>query len=90
MSRCPAIVEVAVVLVALKLPNVGVDVAVIVPLLFVESRELIATDERVSDGVDIDDVAVSVEAMTVPPSKKPLPATESLYPGVVLPIPTLP
>ncbi len=43
----PAIVDVAIVDVALKNPNVGVDVAVITPDALVESRELIATDDRV-------------------------------------------
>jgi len=42
------IVEVAVVDVALKFPNVGVDVAMMLPEASVERSELIATAERLS------------------------------------------
>ena len=47
ISSPPAIVDVAVVEVALKLPKVGVDVAVITPEALVERSELTATDESV-------------------------------------------
>ena len=83
-------VEARVVLVALKLPNVGVDVATICPKALVERRELIATELNVRDGAVIEEVAVKTEAITEPPSKYPEPATDSLYPGVVEPMPTLP
>ena len=49
----PAIVEVAVVEVALKNPNVGVDVAVIFPEASVESKELIATDESIGARLNV-------------------------------------
>jgi hypothetical protein len=95
--RCPecaqkfnTIVDVAVVEVALKNPKVGVEVAVMFPDASVESNELIATDERVSDGVVIDDVAVNVDAKTFPPVNTPLPTTESVLYGEVVPIPMLP
>ena len=42
------IVEVATVLVALKLPKVGVEVATITPVAFVESMELMATPDKVT------------------------------------------
>ncbi len=48
ISTPPAIVDVAVVLVALKLPNVGVDVATTCPDAFVESSELTAAPVYVS------------------------------------------
>jgi hypothetical protein len=48
MAKPPVeIVDVATVEVALKLPKVGVDVAVITPEAFVESRESIGTPESV-------------------------------------------
>ena len=45
-------VEVADVEVALKFPNVGVEVAVITPEELVERRELTATEESVRAGVE--------------------------------------
>ena len=48
ISNPPAIVLVAVVLVAMKFPNVGVDVATICPEAFVDSRELTAVPVYVS------------------------------------------
>lgn len=53
------IVDVAVVDVALKFPNVGVDVAVTTPDEFVERREFTATPPSVNAPVfEIEDVAV--------------------------------
>ncbi len=86
----PEIVDVAVVDVALKFPNVGVEVAVMTPDEFVERRELIDVPDSVRDGVENDEVAIKFAAVTVPPSKYAEPTTESLYPGVVDPIPTFP
>jgi len=77
-SRKPAMVEVAVVVVALNEPKVGVEVAVSNPSALVESMELTAGVVRVKFGVVMDDVAIREDAVTVPPSKKPEPATESL------------
>jgi hypothetical protein len=62
-------VDVAVVDVALKFPNVGVDVAVSIPDEFVERRELGDADVRVRVGVEMDVVAVKMFAVRVPPSK---------------------
>ena len=76
--------------VALKFPKVGVEVAVIAPEELVERIEFTAVPERVREGVEIEEVAMKVEAVTVPPSKKPEPETLSLYPGVVVPMPTKP
>ena len=83
-------VEVATVDVALKFPKVGVEVAVTTPLALVESKELIESPVRVSDGVEIEDVAVNVEARTSPPVNTPEPPTESVRYGEVVPMPTLP
>ena len=68
-SRKPAMVEVAVVEVALNEPKVGVDVAVSNPSALVESMELMAGVVRVKFGVVMDDVAVKTDAVSVPPSK---------------------
>jgi len=76
MAKPPAIVEVAAVEVAWKFPKVGVEVATTTPDASVESIELMAAPESVSDGVEIEEVATNVEAVTVPPSKYPLPTTE--------------
>ena len=48
-ERPAAIVELSVVEVALKLPKVGVEVAVMMPEEFVERSELTATDESVRE-----------------------------------------
>ena len=60
-------VEARVVLVALKLPNVGVEVATTTPVAFVERRELIAWPERVMEGVLIEVVKVGEVAKTAAP-----------------------
>lgn len=64
-------VEVAVVLVALKFPKVGVEVAVILPLLFVERSELMATPEKEMVGTENDEAesipAVMFVLVIVPP-----------------------
>ena len=60
-------VDANVVLVALKFPKVGVDVATIPPAEFVESRELIAAPERVMDGVEMEVVKVGEVAKTTAP-----------------------
>ena len=44
----------------------------------------------VKAGVLMDDVAVSVDAVTSPPVNMPLPCTESVRKGEVVPMPTLP
>ena len=51
-------VDVAVVLVALKLPKVGVLVAVMTPEESVERRELMATPDKVMVGVEKVEVAI--------------------------------
>ena len=78
MAKPPAMVEVAMVEVALKLPNVGVLVATIAPEALVERSELTAAPVRVRDGVEIEEVAIKFAIVTVPPSKYPLPATDIL------------
>lgn len=75
----------ALVDVALKKPNVGVDVAEMFPEASVAKTEF--TEIPVSL---MDEVATKDDAVTVPPSKKPEPATESPYPGVEEAMPTLP
>ncbi len=67
-----------------------VDVATIAPDAFVERIELIAVPERVSEGVEIEDVAVNVDAVTSPPVKIPEPPTDNFRNGDVVPIPRLP
>ena len=88
--RPPEMVDVALVDVALNDPKVGVEVATTRPEELVERRELIAAPERVSDGAEMEEVATNFDAVTVPPSKKPLPSTDKVEPGVVVPMPTLP
>ena len=89
-ASAPAMVDVAVVDVALKYPNVGADVATTLPEESVERIELTATEESVSEGVVIEDVAVKVLASTSPPVKTPDPPTDSVRYGEVVPTPTLP
>ena len=67
LSPPAPMVEARVVEVALKLPNVGVLVATITPVAFVESMELIAAPERVSDGVLMEVVKVGDVAKTAAP-----------------------
>src|SRR5574343_714839 len=84
------IVDVAVVDVALKLPNVGVVVAVITPDAFVESNVFTANELSVIDGVEIVDVAVNDDARTLPPVNTASPETDRVLYGEVVPIPTFP
>jgi hypothetical protein len=83
-------VEVATVLVAWKLPKVGVEVATTRPAELVARREFTAMSVKVMDGAEIEEVAVKVEARTSPPVKTPEPATERVRYGEVVPMPTLP
>ena len=64
-SRKPAMVELAVVLVALKFPNVGVEVATICPEALVARSELIDTDESVVAPVIVKLLVVSVPMLPV-------------------------
>ena len=70
-------VDVATVDVALKFPNVGADVATTLPDEFVERSESTAVPERVNDGTESVEVAITFAAVTVPPSKYAEPETES-------------
>ena len=72
--RNPAIVLVAVVDVALKLPKVGVEVAVRTPEALVESSELTGTPEK-----------VTAPAMESVEAKEEAPATESDEPSCAAP-----
>ena len=71
----PAMVEVAVVEVALKLPKVGVEVATILPDALVERSEFSATDESVTvfENVFASDNNVVDETVTDPPSDTEVP-----------------
>src|SRR3989338_5122665 len=69
-ERLPAIVEVAVVDVALKDRNVGVDVAETTPDASVARRELIARPERVIDGEEIEfaeNVVAEIDVLEIEP-----------------------
>jgi hypothetical protein len=79
-----------VVDVAQILLTVGDEVATIFPFASVERTEFTETAERVRVGVEIDEVAVNVEARTSPPVNTAEPGADSVRYGEDVPIPIFP